>query len=102
MNAILLVPGLELSEQPPPVGFPDHDDVVEELAADGPAETALEGHNDEDVEDLEPDRRHCKQVDRDDALGLVAKEGAEGAESESNEAEHRERVRSEGEPPRRP
>ncbi len=150
MNAILVVPGLELSEQPPRVSFTDHEYVVEELAADGPDEAlgvavrslradgglvgpnaqtpdltgellsicsvavpdqelgsgvpgegvddllpepgrrwvrrhvrehkapALEGQNDEDVEDLEPDRRHCKHVDRDDALGLVAKEGTPG------------------------
>jgi hypothetical protein len=39
MRAILVVPGLELSEQPSRVSFTDHDDAIEELAADGPDET---------------------------------------------------------------
>jgi hypothetical protein len=34
--------------------------------------------------------------------GPRTNKGAEGAESESNEAEHRERIRFEGESPRRP
>jgi hypothetical protein len=34
--------------------------------------------------------------------GPRTKKGAEGAESESNEAEHRERIRSKGESSRRP
>jgi hypothetical protein len=39
MNAILVVTGLELSEEPSRVSFTWHDDVIEEFATDGPDET---------------------------------------------------------------
>src|ERR1035441_2210225 len=42
---------------------------------------AFECEDNEDVEDLEPDRGHGEQVDGDDALGLVAQEGAPGLRS---------------------
>src|SRR5450759_332222 len=37
---------------------------------------AFERHNDEDIKNLESDRGHGEQVDGDDALGLIAQEGA--------------------------